>query len=88
VLAWIFGRCAGTAEGVETAVGIVPAPGALDTSGLDISDEELAKVLEVDAEAFKAQLPQVREFLAKFGDDLPAQIEAQLETFEQRLDAA
>ena len=30
VLAWIFARCAGTAEGVETAVGIVPAPGELD----------------------------------------------------------
>jgi phosphoenolpyruvate carboxykinase (GTP) len=88
VLAWIFARCAGTAEGVETAVGIVPAPGELDTSGLDISDEDLAKVVEVDPEAFKAQLPQVHEFLAKFGDDLPAEITSQLATFEKRLEEA
>ena len=88
VLAWIFGRCAGTAEGVETAVGIVPAAGALDTQGLGISDEDLDKLLAVDPDAFKAQLPQVREFLAKFGDDLPAEITSQLEAFEKRLDEA
>ncbi|MGI9096941.1 MAG: phosphoenolpyruvate carboxykinase (GTP) [Solirubrobacteraceae bacterium] len=88
VLKWIFERCAGTGEGVETAVGIVPAPDALDTNGLDISDEDLARVVEVDAEAFKAQLPQMREFLAKFGSDLPAEISGQLDTFEQRLEAA
>ncbi len=88
VLKWVFERCTGAAEGVETAVGIVPAPGELDVSGLDISDEDLAAVVTVDPEAFKAQLPQVREFLAKFGDDLPAEIGAQLEAFEKRLDAA
>ncbi|MDQ3677390.1 MAG: phosphoenolpyruvate carboxykinase (GTP), partial [Actinomycetota bacterium] len=88
VLAWIAGRCAGTAEGIETAVGIVPAAGELDLTGLDISDENLERVLAVDADAFKAQLPQVREFLAKFGDDLPAEINAQLDAFEERLNDA
>jgi phosphoenolpyruvate carboxykinase (GTP) len=85
VLKWVFERCAGTAEGVETAVGIVPAAGALDVDGLDISESDLEQVLTVDPEAFKAQLPQVREFLAKFGDDLPAEISAQLTAFEERL---
>ena len=45
------------------------------------------QVLDLDPAAFKAQLPQVREFLAKFGDDLPAEISAQLEAFEARLEA-
>jgi phosphoenolpyruvate carboxykinase (GTP) len=88
VLKWIFERCAGTAEGVETSVGIVPAPDELDVSGLDISDEDLAAVVKVDPEAFKAQLPQMDEFLAKFGDDLPAEIAAQRKAFEERLEAA
>jgi phosphoenolpyruvate carboxykinase (GTP) len=88
VLKWIFERCADTAQGAETAVGIVPAPGELDVAGLDISDEDLAQVVQVDAEAFKAQLPQMREFLAKFGSDLPAEISGQLDAFEKRLDAA
>src|SRR5687768_16604519 len=50
VLKWVFERCAGTAQGVETAVGIVPAPGELDVSGLDISDDDLAQVVTVDPE--------------------------------------
>ncbi|HEV7882520.1 MAG TPA: phosphoenolpyruvate carboxykinase domain-containing protein, partial [Solirubrobacteraceae bacterium] len=85
VLKWIFDRCAGTAEGTETAVGIVPGPGELDVSGLDIAAEDLEQIVAVDPEAFKAQLPQVREFLAKFGDDLPKEISDQLDAFEQRL---
>jgi phosphoenolpyruvate carboxykinase (GTP) len=85
VLKWVFERCAGTAEGVETPVGIVPAPGELDVTGLDISEADLEQVTTVDPDAFKAQLPQVREFLEKFGDDLPAEIGNQLEAFEQRL---
>ena len=51
-------------------------------------DEDLAQVVTVDPEGFKAQLPQVREFLAKFGDDLPAEITNQLEAFEKRLEEA
>jgi phosphoenolpyruvate carboxykinase (GTP) len=43
--------------------------------------------LRVDPEALKAQLPQVKEHLAKFGDQLPAPIRAQLEDLEQRLGA-
>jgi phosphoenolpyruvate carboxykinase (GTP) len=85
VLKWVFERCAGTTEGIETAVGIVPAPGELDTTGLDIAPEDLEQVVAVDPEAFKAQLPQMREFLAKFGDDLPQEIHDQLDAFEQRL---
>jgi len=38
-----------------------------------------------DPAGFKAQVPQVREFLAKFGDDLPAEIGAQMDAFEERL---
>jgi phosphoenolpyruvate carboxykinase (GTP) len=39
----------------------------------------------VDDEAVKAELDQVREHLAKFGDRLPAEITKQLEALEQRL---
>jgi phosphoenolpyruvate carboxykinase (GTP) len=88
VLKWVFERCSGAEGGVQTAVGIVPAPGELDVAGLDISEDDLAQVVTVDPEAFKAQLPQMREFLAKFGDDLPAEISGQLDAFEKRLEAA
>ena len=48
VLAWIFRRCDDEAEAVETPIGRVPAAGAIDTEGLDMSAEDLASLLEVD----------------------------------------
>jgi phosphoenolpyruvate carboxykinase (GTP) len=85
VLEWVFRRCEGKAEAVETPIGLLPAEGAINTAGLDISEQAMAELLEVDAELVKAQLPQVREHLAQFGDRLPAEISAQLAALEERL---
>ena len=45
----------------------------------------MRELLTVDAEKVEAQLPQVEEFLAQFGDRLPAEIREQLEALKQRL---
>jgi phosphoenolpyruvate carboxykinase (GTP) len=88
VLEWIFRRCEGEGETVETPIGLVPAGGEIDLSGLDLSAEDLNQLLTVDGEAVAAQLPQVEEHLAQFGDRLPDEIEAQLEALKKRLGAA
>ncbi|UTI65990.1 phosphoenolpyruvate carboxykinase (GTP) [Paraconexibacter antarcticus] len=85
VLEWIFRRVDGEVEAVGTPIGNVPAPGTLNTEGLDISDEEVAALLAVDTEAVKAELPQVEEFLAKFGDHLPAEMTKQLDALKAAL---
>jgi len=87
VLEWIFRRCAGDAGAHETAIGLVPAPGDLYTGGLDVSAEDLEEVLTVDPDAVREQLPQVKEHLARFGDRLPDELQAQLEALERRLEA-
>jgi phosphoenolpyruvate carboxykinase (GTP) len=81
----VFRRCDGEGEVVETPIGLVPAEGELNLDGLEVSPEAMSELLTVDAEKVKAQLPQVEEFLAKFGDRLPAEIGAQLEALKQRL---
>jgi phosphoenolpyruvate carboxykinase (GTP) len=85
VLEWVFRRCDGEAEAAETPVGLVPAPGALNVEGLDLAPEALAELLAVDVEQVRAELPQVHEHLARFGEHLPAAVRAQLEALEQRL---
>jgi phosphoenolpyruvate carboxykinase (GTP) len=85
VLAWIFRRCDGEAEAVETPAGLVPAPGALDVRGLDLDEGALRELLTVDEDELRAELPQVREHLARFGDRLPAAVRAQMEALERRL---
>ncbi|MBA2766988.1 MAG: phosphoenolpyruvate carboxykinase (GTP) [Solirubrobacterales bacterium] len=90
VLAWVFGRVTGEAEAVETPIGLGPPPGemGIDVSGLDIDPDDVARVLEVDVDAFRDQLPQLKEHLAMFGDDLPQEIHDQLAALEQRLERA
>ena len=85
VLEWVFRRLEGKGETIETPSGGLPPKGDLDVDGLDVSDEAMEELLTVDGEALKAQLPQVREHLAKFGDDLPPEITAQLDALEARL---
>jgi phosphoenolpyruvate carboxykinase (GTP) len=85
VLAWIHGRCEGTAEAIETPIGLVPAAGALDTAGLELADADLAELLRVDAAAWRAELPLIEEHLAQFGDHLPAAVAAELDELRARL---
>ena len=89
VLAWIFRRLTGEAEAEETAIGLVPpiGEGGIDTDGLDVSPETMAKLLEVDHEGWAAALPQMKEHYAEFRDKLPAELRDQLKGLEARLDA-
>ena len=85
VLEWVFRRCDGEGETVDSALGLLPAEGGLNTEGLEISDEAMRELLSVDEDALRAQLPQIEEHLARFGDDLPAEIRGQLEELKQLL---
>jgi phosphoenolpyruvate carboxykinase (GTP) len=85
VLAWIFRRCDDDAEAIETPIGLVPSADAIDTEGLDVSSEDMEQLLAVDPELWKAQLPQVQEHFARFGDELPPELRAQLDALEKRL---
>ena len=85
VLAWIVRRCEGAADAVETPIGLVPAPGTLDTEGLDVSPQALEALLTVDEDALRTEIPQVRDHLEQFGDRLPDELRAQLERLVERL---
>ena len=79
VLKWVFERVAGSAEAVRTAIGDLPAPGSLDLHGLDVSDADLSELLKVDADGWKAAIPQIEQHFAQFGEKLPAALPAQLQ---------
>ena len=85
VLAWVFRRCEGKADALETPAGLVPAPGSIELEGLDVSDGDMAALLEVNPREFERELPAIHEHFAKFGDALPQELRAQLEALEARL---
>ncbi|MBR3962981.1 MAG: phosphoenolpyruvate carboxykinase (GTP) [Oscillospiraceae bacterium] len=86
VLMWILGRCDGTAEADETAIGFEPRPEDINLEGLDIDRETLAGLLSVDKELWKAEAEGIREFYKKFGEKLPAELMAELEKLEKNLE--
>ncbi len=89
VLAWIFRRCEGEAEAVETPVGLVPpvGEGGIDVENLDVTQETMAKLLEINPDEWRQQLPQLHEHYARFGEHLPPELREQLERLEQALEA-
>ena len=85
VLEWVFRRCDGAVEADESLLGLVPRQGDLRTEGLDISEKDMATVLDAPVDELRQQLPQMREHLATFGEDLPDELSGQMDALEKRL---
>ncbi|WP_370250385.1 phosphoenolpyruvate carboxykinase (GTP) [Nocardioides sp.] len=85
VLKWVVERIDGQAAAVETPIGHVPTPESLDTDGLDMTPAQLEAALKVDAEEWKAEIPQIQEWFEEFGDQLPAVLWTELDGLRSRL---
>ncbi len=85
VLKWIFERCNDTVDAVETPFGYAPQKNELDVSGLSLSDEDLDVLLQVDTKTLSEEIDDMRQHFAKFGEKLPAELKAELDTLEEKL---
>jgi phosphoenolpyruvate carboxykinase (GTP) len=85
VLEWVFQRCAGAGEAVSTPIGYLPAPGAIPTDGLDISDDDMTELLRVDVDEWLSEVPDIEQYFDQFGDHLPSELRSQLEGLRERL---
>jgi phosphoenolpyruvate carboxykinase (GTP) len=88
VLKWIVDRIEGNAQGKQTAIGVLPAEGELDVSGLDVTAEDLALLTSVDVAIWKQEAALIPEYYAQFGDRLPAEMAAQQAALVERLEQA
>ena len=85
VLKWAIERMEGKAAAVETAIGHVPTPESLDTDGLDLTPEAITAALAVDEDEWRAEIPQIEQWFATFGDALPTQLQVELDGLKSRL---
>ena len=60
-------------------------PDGLDLKGLPIPADDARQLLHVDVAAWRAELPEVEDFLARFGTRLPKRMTAQLARTRERL---
>ncbi|MEI7592050.1 MAG: phosphoenolpyruvate carboxykinase (GTP) [Actinomycetes bacterium] len=85
VLKWVFDRVNGEGDATETAIGRVPTIDAIDRTGLALDDATMAKVLEVDQEAWRAEIPQISGHFDFIGQQLPPELRDELNELEKRL---
>ena len=88
VLKWIAERLEGKAQARATAIGNLPAKGALDVSGLSLSDSHLELLTTVDHAVWREEAAQIPPFYEKFGDRLPSGLWEEHAALVRRLEGA
>ena len=85
VLLWILARCEGKVDAVETPIGYVPKAEDINIEGLDIDIDVVKELLTVDKAVWREEIGGIKEFYAKIGDTVPAELKAELATLEANL---
>ncbi len=74
VLDWIIQRCQNKIDAKETPIGYVPIKEDIDTSGLDITDENLNALFAIDPDQWLGEMDAIKEYFNEFGERLPKQL--------------
>ncbi|WP_420492934.1 phosphoenolpyruvate carboxykinase (GTP) [Kitasatospora camelliae] len=85
VLKWIVERLDGTAEGVETAIGVLPKVEGFDLDGLDIAQSDLDLLFSVDADIWRQEAALVPSHLEMFGEHTPTELWDEYRALVKRL---
>jgi len=85
VLKWIFERVSGEGKAVKTPIGYMPTLDAIDTNGLDVSEDDMRELLKVNREEWLMEVESIRQHYANYGEKLPKELHEQLDALEKRL---
>ncbi len=85
VLDWIIDRCEGKVGADETAIGYLPKAEDINLEGLEgeVTVDSLKAILDVDKALWAEDAKGIEEFYSKFGDKLPKELRAELETLKK-----
>lgn len=85
VLKWIVERISGKGGAVETPIGYLPTPDAIDTTDLDVTGQQMNELLNVNKDEWLNEIKSIREHYERFEDKLPDALRDELEALETRL---
>jgi phosphoenolpyruvate carboxykinase (GTP) len=85
VVEWVIRRIEGKADAVKTPLGLQPAAGALNLTGLGLTDEQVAELFAVNVTSWQTEADLTEEYFAKFGSHLPAALSEELAQLRARL---
>ncbi|MGB5490695.1 MAG: phosphoenolpyruvate carboxykinase (GTP) [Woeseiaceae bacterium] len=86
VLQWIIDRCEHRADARETAIGFLPHPEDIDTSGLDISAAAMETLTSIDSAQCRDEMVSLGKYFDSYGDRAPAQLKVEQQRVLDALD--
>ena len=87
VLKWVFERCNGSADAIDTPIGKMPTLDGIDFNGLEMNEADKASLLRVDVEGWLQELPGIEEYYDSFGSHLPEELRQQIKALKKRLES-
>jgi len=88
VLEWIFNRCEGSADAINTPIGLLPTLDGINFEGLNLSETDIATLLKVDIDGWRSELPLIEDYYRTFGDRVPQALYDELTQLKLRLETA
>jgi phosphoenolpyruvate carboxykinase (GTP) len=89
VLNWIVDRVNGKEEAAESPFGYMPTYQDINWNGLDdFAADTFSEIMDIDREAGKQEVEELKGYFEIFEDRLPEEMEVQRQAFSERLDAA
>lgn len=85
VLKWIFERLQGEGKGIESPIGYLPTPDALDVKGLAIAKDDLERLLRVNRTEWRKEISDLKQYFTLFGGRFPEQLKQQISNLENSL---
>ena len=85
VIKWAIEQIEGANTSVSSPIGLIPSPGAIDVSGMKISQSEMAEVSAVNVDEWREELPLIYEWFTKIGSKLPTELKSEFVNLKEAL---
>ncbi|HEY3885137.1 MAG TPA: phosphoenolpyruvate carboxykinase (GTP) [Vicinamibacterales bacterium] len=88
VLKWVLDRAEGRSKAIDTVLGAVPTPDAIDRTGLSLPDADMAALLKVDPAEWVEAVAGQEDLIQMFGSHMPQAIRAEHDELARRINTA
>jgi phosphoenolpyruvate carboxykinase (GTP) len=85
VLKWVIDRVNGHTDAVDSPFGGMPRYEDITWAGLDFSRDKYQHIMDIARSGAQAEVEEVKEYFAQFGDRLPPELERQRQALADRV---